>query len=163
MLAVDHNFPMSYHAVFTLCVSDTHNFTADPSSVCDYGYRTYGELARFTYCLLRKVKAAQSLPLVEKWEDFMFSNHWWFPHIEEKEFLVGSRIASAVEKVGNVYLRNEFRKDAQNFLEELSNTVLPTVATRSDVGQGLSCSCPENVVWGLTLPLFVCSASFWMA
>ena len=55
-----------HHAVLILCVSDAHNFTANPSSVCDHGYRAFGELARSTHCLLRKIEWAQSLPLVEK-------------------------------------------------------------------------------------------------
>ena len=50
------------HAVFIFCISDAHIFTADPSSVCDYGYHAWGELSRFTYCLLQKIKSAQSLP-----------------------------------------------------------------------------------------------------
>ena len=67
----------------------------------------------------------------------MHPNHSRFPPIEEKEFLAGSGIASALEKVGSVYLRNEFQKDARKFPEELTNTVLSTVAAPSDVGQRL--------------------------
>ena len=78
----------------------------------------------------------------------MLPKHSQFSPIEEKEFLAGSRIASALGKVGNVYLRNQFRKDARKFLKELISTALSTVAARSDVGQRLSCFCPEIVFGG---------------
>ena len=80
-------------------------------------------------------------------------NHSRFPPIEEKQFLTGSRIPSALKKVGRFYFRNEFRKDAGNLLEELTSTVLSTAAVRSDVGQRLSCFCPETVVGGMTMLL----------
>ena len=76
----------------------------------------------------------------------MLPNHSWFPPIEEKQFLAGRWIAIALEKRGGVYLHNEFQMDARKFLEELTSTVLSTVAARLDVGQGLSCFCPEIVV-----------------
>ena len=154
---------MGHHAVFTFCVSDACNFTANPSSVCDYGYRAFGELAGFACWLLQKIKSAQSLPLVEKCEDLMLPNDSQIPPIEEKEFLPRSRVAGAREKVSNVYLRNEFRKDARNFLEELTSAVLSTVAARSDVGQGLSSFYPKIVVRGWLCPFsFVWPASRWL-
>ena len=76
---------MRDHAVFVFYVSDAQNFSANPSSVCDYGYREFNELARFTYCLLQKIKSAQKLPLVEKWEEFMLPNDLQFPPIEEEK------------------------------------------------------------------------------
>ena len=82
----------------------------------------------------------------------MLLNHSRFPPIEEKKLLAGSRIASALEKVGCVYLRNEFRKDARKYLEELTSTVLSTVAARSDIGQGLSWFCPKIVFEGCLRP-----------
>ena len=114
---------MSPYAVFTFCVSHAHVFTADQSSGCDYGYQAYRELTGFTNCLLQKIKAAQTLPLIVKWENFILPNHSRFPPIEEKQFLAGSQIAVALEEVGNFYLWNEFRKDARKFLEELECTV----------------------------------------
>ena len=122
-----------------LGVRDAHKFTADPSTVCDYGYRAYSELARLTYCLLQKIEAPYPLLLIEKWEKYMLPNDLRFPTIEEIEFLTGSLFNVAPDKVGSCYLRNEFRKDAQKLLQELKSTVLSTVAARSDVGQGLSC------------------------
>ena len=90
----------------------------------------------------------------------MLPNHSRFPPIEEKKFLAGSLIASALENVGSVCLRTEFRKDAWNFLGELISTVISTVAARSEVGQGLRCFCPKIVVGGMTKPLFICLANF---
>ena len=58
----------------------------------------------------------------------MLPNNLRFPPFEEKEFLAGSRIGGALEKVGSFYLRNEFRKDACKSLEELMSTVLYTFA-----------------------------------
>ena len=76
----------------------------------------------------------------------MLTNDSRFPPIEEKEFLAGSRIASAMEKEDSVYLRNAFQKEARKFLEELTSTVLSTVAVQSEIGQRLSCFGPENMV-----------------
>ena len=146
-----------------LGVSHAHNFTADPSTVFEYGYRAYGGLARFTFCLPQEIKGAHSLPVIEMWEKYFPPNHSRYPPIEEKEFLAGSRIAVAPEKVSSFYLRNEFGKDARKFLEELTSTVLSTVADWSDVGQELSCLCPEIVIGGMTMPLIVCLPIFWMA
>ena len=116
VLGIGYLSPVGHHAVLIFCVSHAHNFTDNPSKVCDYGFRAFSELARFTVCLLQKKKSAQSLSLVEKWEDFMLPNHSRFLPIEENEFLAGSRIRSALQKVGSVYFRNEFRKDALKFL-----------------------------------------------
>ena len=60
---------------FSLCslhsayiVSVAHNFTELNSGRADYGYLAFGELSRFVYCLLQKVKLSRDLPVVEKWE-----------------------------------------------------------------------------------------------
>ena len=42
----------------------------------------------------------------------------------------------------------EFRGDCRRFLEDLISTILSTVAARSQIGQGLSCFCPEFVIGG---------------
>ena len=55
---------------------------------------------------------------------------------------------AALDKVGSHYLRTEFRRDARRFLEEFVNCVLVIVASRSVIGQGLSCFCPATVVGG---------------
>ena len=51
-------FRINSHALITLGFSDGHNFTASPSTICYYGYRAYGEIARFTYRWMQKIKKA---------------------------------------------------------------------------------------------------------
>ena len=118
------------------------------STAADQGYHAFGELARIVYCLLQKIKKAPSLPLVEQWEEYMVPNHSQFPAIDDKIFLVGTRVMAALRKVGSHYLQKEFRRDARRFLKGFVNCVLSTVAARSVIGQGLSCFCPAKVVGG---------------
>ena len=49
------------------------------------------------------------------------------------------------EKLNSSFPRKEFRKDCRRFLEDLVSTILATVATRSPVGQRLSCFCPKII------------------
>ena len=102
----------------------------------------------FAYCLLQKIKKTSSLPLVEQWEEYVVPNQSRFPAIDEKDFLAGTRVITALGKVGSHYLQTEFRRDARHFLEDFVNCVLSTVASRSVLGQGLSCFCPAIVVGG---------------
>ena len=51
--------------VIHVCVSVASNFVHS-STAADQGYHAFGELARFVYCLLQKIKKASSLPLVEQ-------------------------------------------------------------------------------------------------
>ena len=44
--------------------------------------------------------------------------------------------------------QKEFRRDARRFLQDFVNCALSTVASRSVIGQGLSCFCPAIVVGG---------------
>ena len=74
-------------------------------SAADYGYYAFGEVAHFVYCLLQKIKQSRVLPLVEQWEEYMAPNHSKFAAIEEDQFLAGTRVLSALEKVGNSYLK----------------------------------------------------------
>ena len=127
-------------------VSVANNFVHS-STAAVQGYHAFGELARFVYCLLQKITKASSLPLVEQWEEYMVPNHSRFPAIDEKNFLVGTRVIAALGKVGSHYLQKEIR-DARRFLEDFVNCVLSTVAARSVIGQGLSCFCPAIVVGG---------------
>ena len=128
-------------------VSVAKNFLHS-STAADQGYHAFGELARFIYCLLQKIKKASILPLVEQWEEYVVPNHSRFPAIDDKNFLVSTRVMAALGKVGSHYLQKEFRHDARRFLEDLVNCVLSTVAARSVIGQGLSCFCPAIVVGG---------------
>ena len=114
----------------------------------DYGYHRFGELARFTYCLLQKIKQGSSSPLVEQWDEYVMLNHSKFPAVSDREFLAGTRVLAALNKIGSSYLKREFQRDARGFLEEFTTSVLSTVAARSNLGQGLSCFCPAIVIGG---------------
>ena len=114
----------------------------------DYGYRAYGELSHFVYCLLQKIKASGSLPVIKKWESYMLQNHSSFTAVEEDQFLVETRVHAALEKMTSHSLKREFRSIARRFLVELTSTVLSTVAARSKLGQGISCFCPEIIIGG---------------
>ena len=128
-------------------VSVANNFVHCQTAV-DYGYHTFGELARFIYCLLQKIKQGCSLPLVEQWDDYVLPNHSKFPPIANGEFLAGTRVLAALNKIGSSYLEREFWRDARRFLEEFTTSVLSTVTARSETGQGLSCFCPAIIIGG---------------
>ena len=140
-------------SVIHVAVSVANNFLHS-STAADQGYHAFGELARFGNCLLQKIKKASSLPLVEQWEEYVVPNHSRFPATDEKDFLSGTRVMAALEKVGSQYLRTEFRRDARRFLGESVKCVLSTVASRSLIGQGMSCFCPAIVVGGDNVVLF---------
>ena len=130
-----------------ISVSVANNFVHS-STAADQCYHAFGELARFVYCLLQKIKKASALPLVEQWEEYVVPNHSRFPAIDDKDFLTGTRVMAALDENGSHYLQKEFRRDARCFLEDFVSCVLSTVASRSVIGQGLSCFCPANVVEG---------------
>ena len=129
------------------CVSDK-NFVAWQSPGNGYGYRAFGELSHFVYCILQKVKKIGSLPLVENWENYMLPNHSSFAAIEEEHFLVGTRVHAALEKLSSSYLKKQFRNNVRRFLDEFCCTILSTAAARSQLGQGVSCFCSEIVLGG---------------
>ena len=81
-------------------------------------------------------------------------NHSRFPAIDEKDFLANTRVMAALDKVGSQYLQKEFRRDARRFLEDFVNCVLSTVASRSVIGQCLSCFSPAIVFGGDDVALF---------
>ena len=86
--------------------------------------------------------------LVEQWEQYVDPNHSRFPAIDGKDFLSGTRVMAAPDKVGSQYLRTEFCRDARRFLEDFVICILSTVALGSVIGPGMSCSCPAIVVGG---------------
>ena len=55
---------------------------------------------------------------------------------------------AALGEVGSHCLQTEFRRDARRFVEDCVNCVLSTVASRSVIGQCLSCLCSAFVVGG---------------
>ena len=129
-------------------ILDNNNFAAQQSPQSDYGYRAYGELSHFVYFLLPKIKASGSLPVVERWDSYMLPNHSSFTAIEEDRFLAGIRVHAALEPMTSCYLKEEFESSARRSLEEITNTVLSTVAARSKLAQGVSCFCPEIIIGG---------------
>ena len=128
-------------------VSVANNFVPCQTAI-DYAYHTFGELARFIYCLLQKIKQGSSKPPVEQWDDYVLPNHSKYPPIADGEFLAGTRVLAALNKIGSSYLKREFQRDARRFLEEFTTSVLSTVADRSKIGQGLSCFCPAIIIGG---------------
>ena len=78
----------------------------------------------------------------------MLNNHSCVVFVAEEQFLHGTRLSAAPEKVNSVYLRAEFRNDCRRFLKEFVSTIWSTVAARSLVGQGFSCFSPEIIVGG---------------
>ena len=135
----------SSHLVFVVLVA--HNFTELNSERADYGYLAFGELSRFVYCLLQKLKRTSDLPVIEKWEVYMLPNHSCFGAIPEEHFLEGTRLLSSLEKINSSFLRKEFRRNCRRFLEDLVSTILSTVAARSPGSQLFlpgDCDCDDN-------------------
>ena len=77
----------------------------------------------------------------------MLPNHSSFTDIEDQHFLLGTRVHAALEKMTSQCLKKEFRSSARRFLEDFTSTVLPTVAARSKLGQGV-CFSPEIIIGG---------------
>ena len=108
----------------------------------------FGDLSRFVYSLLQKVKRNRDLPVIEKWEAYMLPSHSCFGAIEGEHFLEGTRLLSSLKKINSSFPCKEFRKDCRRFLQDLVSSVLPTVAAHSSVGQGLSFFCSEVIIGG---------------
>ena len=96
------------------------------------------------------MKRSSDLPVLEKREAHMLPNPSCFGAIAEEHFMEGNRLLYSLEKINSCFLRKEFRRDCRGFLflEDLLSTIFFTVAARSQVGQGLSCFCPEIVNGG---------------
>ena len=69
-----------------------------------------------------------------------------FSPISDGEFLSGTRVLAALNKIRKSYLKQEFQRDAHRLLEEFTNSVYSTVAARSTTGQGLTCFCPAIII-----------------
>ena len=132
----------SSHIVCVVLVA--HNFTELNSGRADYGYLVIGQLSRFVYCLLQKVKRSSDLPVIEKWEAYIRALGQTQRSISWK----GPVCYRPLKKKNSGFLRKEFRRDCCRFLEDLVSTILSTVAACSPIEQGLSCFCPEIVIGG---------------
>ena len=124
------------------------NIFVHPQSTSDYRYHSFGELASFTYCFLQKIKQGSSLLLVKQWEQYELANHSKFPPFSDEDFLSGTRVLAALNKIWSSYLKRVFRRDSCRFLEEFTISVLAAVAARCNIGQGLNCFCPAIVFGG---------------
>ena len=82
------------HVFVSVANSFVHSFTA-----ADQGYHAFGEWARFFYCLQQKNRKDSSLHLVEQWEEYVIPNISRLPAIDEKNFLSGTRVMTALDKV----------------------------------------------------------------
>ena len=134
--------------VYDMCSVSVAINSVHCQTASDYGYHTFGELARFIYCLLQKIKQGSSLPHVEQWDDYVLPNHSQFPPIADKDFLAGIPVLAVLNKIGISYLKREFQRDARRFLEEFTTSMLSPVAAHSKIGQGLSCFCPAIIIGG---------------
>ena len=92
-----------------------HNFVRQMPAAWDYGFRLYGELARFVYCLLQKIKKPDSLPALEQWECYMLPNHSGLATIDYGFFRSGTTLMSASEKTNSAFFRKDFRKNVSLF------------------------------------------------
>ena len=82
----------------------------------DYTSRDFGDLSLFVYCLLQKIKASLSQPVIEKAEVYMQPNRSTFPAIEEETFLEGTRVIAGIEKVSSFCLKSDFHENSRQFL-----------------------------------------------
>ena len=134
--------------VYDMCSVSVAKNLVHCQTASNYRYHTFGELARFIYCLLQKIRKGSSLPLVEQWDDYVLPNHSKFPPIADGQFLAGTRVMAVLNKIGSSYLKREFQRDARRYLDEFTTFVLSTVAARSKIGQVLSCFCPAIIIGG---------------
>ena len=108
----------------------------------------------YTACCRKKVSFS---PLVEQWDECVNPNHSRVHTIDEEVFLTGTQGMTTLNKVGSHYLKTAIRCDARRFLEKFVKCLLSTVPSRSHVGQGIFCFCPEIVIGGdvvVPLPIF---------
>ena len=135
-----------FRQVCDICSVSVANNLVHPQTANDYGYSSFGELARFIYCLFQEIRQGCLLPLVEQWEQYVLANDCNFHPVSDEEFLSVARVLAALSKIGSSYLKRDFRREARRLLEEFTNSVLFTVAAGSNSGQGLSCFCPAIVI-----------------
>ena len=133
---------------FLFFVSDGHNFVQQATANSDYGFRAYGELVRFVYCLLKKIQKPDVLPLVEQWDRYMLPNHSGFESLEFEHFISGTTLMDSLERLSSIYIRKELKKNCWDFFDHFVSCVLSSVSARYPVGRGLSSFCPEMFDWG---------------
>ena len=93
---------------------------------------------------------------MEHWEQYVLANHSKSPPNTDEEFLDGRRVLAALHKIGRSYLKRKFQRDARRYLEEITKSVLFTVAARSNIEQGLTCFGPAIINGGVDhAPLYL--------
>ena len=136
------------YASFVVFVVDGHNFVEQAAGNSDYGFRAYGELSRFVYCLLQKIKKPEVLPPVEHWDRYMLPNHSVFESLDYEHFLSGTTLMGSLERLSSIYVRKEFKKNCWEFFDHFVSCILSSVSARSPIGRGLSSFCPEILIGG---------------
>ena len=127
-------------SMIIVSVSVANNFVHS-STGADHGYRSFGELARFIFCLLLKTKKASLLPLAEQREKYVTSNPWRFLAIDEKIMVSGTGVIAALDNVESHYLLTECRLDARRCLEEFVVDCCFEIARRTGYEPLLPCNC----------------------
>ena len=139
-----------HHPLIIVCiVSVAHNFTELHSGWAEYDYLAFGELSRFVFCLLRKLKRSQDLLVIERWQIYMLPNHSCFGALEWNHFPEGTHLLSSLEKKTLLSSEMIFAKTVVIFWRN------SRVAARSPVRQGLSCFCPKTVIGVMIIQLFI--------
>ena len=75
-------------------------------------------------------------------KSFSISCNWW------EGLFSGTRIMTALNKVGSQIVRTEFRRDARRFLADFENCLISAVALRLLIGQGRSSFCLATMIGG---------------
>ena len=81
-------------------VSVANNFVYSQTAG-NNGYHSFDELARFTYCLLQKIKQGSSLPLVKQWQQYVLANHSKFSPFADEDFLSGTQVLASLNTIGS--------------------------------------------------------------
>ena len=105
----------SFHLVCVVLVA--HNFTELNSGRADFGYLAFGELLRFVYCLLQKVKRSNHLPVIESGKRTCFQliralgqllrNIFWKGPVFLHHLRRSTAASSAKSSVGNVVVSSK--------------------------------------------------------
>ena len=123
-----------------------HNFTQLHSGWVDCGYLAFGELWRFVYCLLQKIKRSSDLPVIEcgkhTCSQIIRALEPSRKKISWKEPVCYRRS----KKRNSSFLRKKILKDRRHILEDFVSTIVFTVAVDSLNGQDLRYFCAKMVI-----------------
>ena len=94
------------------------------------------------------MKKGSTLHFLEQWQKYKIPNRWKLVAIESQRFLFGTRELVDFEEIGSYFLNSGFWRYSRNHLEDFVNCASSNVATRSAIGQGLSCCLPPILIRG---------------